>query len=176
MKAGSRLALYGAGLLVAFAASFALAGVIIPDSFVAAWAAGSESNSHQPAEQEGHGLAFESDGFTLTSIEAPAVVGQAGELSFQILDEAGEPVTDYAQPHDNALHLIAIRDDGTGFAHVYPELDGDTGTWSAPWTWESAGTYRVYAEFTPTHGTEESIALARVIEVAGEPATSDGDS
>lgn len=51
MKAGGRLALYGAGLVVAFGGAFGLAGAVIPDSFVAAWAEGSDVNTHG----EGHG-------------------------------------------------------------------------------------------------------------------------
>ena len=46
MRAGGRLALYGAGLVVAFGGAFAAAGAIIPDSVVAAWAEGAEMNTH----------------------------------------------------------------------------------------------------------------------------------
>ncbi len=52
MKAGGRLALYGAGLVVAFGGAFGLAGAVIPDSFAKAqWAEGSNVNAHG----EGHG-------------------------------------------------------------------------------------------------------------------------
>ena len=34
MKAGTRLALYGAGLAVAFGAAFGISGVVVPDSVV----------------------------------------------------------------------------------------------------------------------------------------------
>ncbi|WP_217132452.1 hypothetical protein [Leucobacter chinensis] len=37
MRAGTKLALYGAGLVVAFAASYGLAGVLVPDSVVHDW-------------------------------------------------------------------------------------------------------------------------------------------
>lgn len=37
MRASTKLALYGAGLVVAFAASYGLAGVLVPDSVVHDW-------------------------------------------------------------------------------------------------------------------------------------------
>lgn len=50
MNAGVRLTLYGAGLVAAFGAAFGIAGVVVPESFVAEWiAAGSDdapSQSH----------------------------------------------------------------------------------------------------------------------------------
>ncbi|TDT31054.1 hypothetical protein ACF3NT_12445 [Naumannella halotolerans] len=43
-----RLALYGLALLIVFAASWFLAGALVPSSVVADWT-GSSSGSHQPA-------------------------------------------------------------------------------------------------------------------------------
>lgn len=179
MKAGARLALYGAGLVVAFGGAFVAAGAIIPDSFVAAWAEDSatgghgEEGGHGAAEQEtaGHalnGLSIDADGFVLSPIAAPAGVGQAGELSFQIQTAAGEPVTEFTEAHEKDLHLIVVRTDGAEFRHVHPELDESTGTWSVPWEWDEAGTYRVYADFTPATEGAEGITLTRSVEVAGE--------
>ena len=37
-----------------------------------------------------------------------------------------------------------------------------------PWTWDEAGTYRVYADFTPAGEEAEGITLTRAIEVAGD--------
>lgn len=52
MKTGARLALYGAGLVVAFGGAFGLAGVIVPNSLVDAWAEESETNSHGVGQSE----------------------------------------------------------------------------------------------------------------------------
>ena len=57
-------------------------------------------------------------------------------------------MTDFTTSHDKELHLIVVRTDGTQFRHVHPTMDAD-GTWSLPWTWTAAGTYRVYADFVP---------------------------
>ena len=177
MKAGGRLALYGAGLVVAFGGAFGLAGAVIPDSFAAAWAEGSGVNAHgeghgdaaqETAEPALNGVSASADGFVLSPVQAPTAAGEDGDLSFQILDESGEPVTEYTTAHEKDLHLIAVRTDGAGFQHVHPELDTSTGTWSVPWTWDEAGTYRVYADFTPAGEEAEGITLTRAIEVAGD--------
>lgn len=173
MNAGGRLALYGAGLVVSFGGAFGLAGTVIPDSFVAAWAEGSEMNIHgstkqETAQHELNGVSASVGSFVLSPVQAPTAAGEDGELSFQILDESGDPVTEYTTAHEKDLHLIAVRTDGTGFQHVHPELDTSAGTWSAPWTWDEAGTYRVYADFTPAGEGAEGITLTRAVEVAGD--------
>ncbi|GAA1315833.1 hypothetical protein ACFSWE_01770 [Leucobacter albus] len=51
MNAGAKLALYGAGLVVAFGASYGLASVIVPASFVADWVASGETHAvNEPGE------------------------------------------------------------------------------------------------------------------------------
>ena len=43
------------------------------------------------------------------------------------------------------------------------------GTWSLPWPWTAAGTYRVYADFVPdTDEALTAITLTRTVEVAGD--------
>ncbi|UQN15707.1 hypothetical protein [Gulosibacter sp. ACHW.36C] len=176
MNAAGRLALYGAGLVVAFGAAFAVAGAVIPDDAAASWAQDSNMNSHgtshsgheQATETILNGVSVSQNGYELSPVQAPATVGEAGELSFQILDAAGDPVTEYATAHDKDLHLIVVRTDGVEFRHVHPELDTSTGTWSTPWSWDAAGTYRVYADFTPAADGAEGLTLTRGVEVAGD--------
>lgn len=177
MRAGARLALYGAGLVVAFGGAFAAAGAIIPSSLVEAWAEGSEMNSHgeshagaaeKASEHTCNGTSIDSGGFVISHVEAPHTVGDEGEIRFQIQTVSGEPVTDFAEAHEKDLHLIVVRTDGTQFRHVHPELDVATGTWSLPWEWSAAGTYRVYADFTPANKGAEGITLTRTVEVTGD--------
>ncbi|MEV4777222.1 heavy-metal-associated domain-containing protein [Microbacterium sp. LWH12-1.2] len=180
MNAGGRLALYGAGLVVAFGAAFAVAGAVVPGDIAATWVKKDEMNGHtEEAGTAAHGasehttadalkgLSLSAGGFTLSPVEAPGAVGEGGELSFRILDEAGEPVTSYATAHDKELHLIVVRSDGMLFRHVHPELDTGTGLWSLPWTWTDAGTYRVYADFTPSGKDAVGLTLTRTLQVAG---------
>lgn len=180
MNAGTRLGLYGLGLVVAFAGAFGLAGAVVPESVVEGWVGESEMNGHQEghgASAEGvevgqsnasalKGLALEIDGYVLSPVEAPVAVGEPGELNFQIQDADGIPVTEYTTAHDKDLHLIVARTDGTQFRHVHPVLDEATGTWSLPWEWVSAGTYRVFADFTTAEGS--SLTLSRAVQVAGD--------
>lgn len=179
MKAPVRLAAYGAGLVVAFGAAFGLAGVAVPDSVVAAWAQSSESGSHGedhggPGEEEAadhamNGVSASADGYVLSPVAAPSNTDDAGTLSFRILDEDGQPVTEYTTAHEKDLHLIVVRTDGAEFRHVHPVLDEATGTWSVPsWSWDVAGTYRVYADFTPAGDDAEGLTLTRTVEVAGD--------
>lgn len=180
MKTGARLALFGAGLAVAFGGAFGIAAAVAPDDIVAASEKGNEMNGHE----EGHeaesasstpemasalkGLAISIDGYVLSPIDAPATAGEAGTLRFQIQDADGEPVTAYTMAHDKDLHLIVARSDGSHFAHVHPVLDESTGTWSVPWEWADAGTYRVFTDFTTGGADAENLTLSRIVQVAGD--------
>jgi hypothetical protein len=183
MNAGTRLTLYGLGLVVAFGGAFGLAGAVIPTSVVDGWTKGTEMDSHNGGHDTGataagesanaaadalKGLSLGLEGYVLSPVEAPAGAGEPGELSFRIHDDAGTPVTDYATAHDKDLHLIVVRSDGSQFRHVHPTLDESTGTWSLPWEWPQAGTYRVFADFTPAGADAPSLTLTRTVQVSGD--------
>lgn len=123
-----------------------------------------KSNAGLPAALPG--LSLSSSGYVLAPVTAPAHVGESGELRFQIRTQDGSALTRFATAHEKALHLMVVRSDGDQFRHVHPALDKSTGTWSLPWRWNAAGTYRVYADFTPGD-TGEGVTLARTVEVAG---------
>ncbi|WP_153503294.1 heavy-metal-associated domain-containing protein [Cumulibacter manganitolerans] len=172
MNAGGRLAAYAGGLAVAFAAAYGIAGAVVPDSAVASWTRHAADSGHGAehaagADQQPPGLSLAADGFALSPIDAPATTGTDGLLSFQILDTAGAPLTTFATAHEKELHLIVVRTDGTQFRHVHPVLDASTGTWSMPWTWTAAGSYRVFADFTPTGKDATAITLTRTVDVSG---------
>lgn len=179
MNAAGRLGLYGAGVAVAFAGAFGVAALVVPDDVVAAWQDATTDQhtegGHATAEEDPMtttvmpGTTLAAHGYALSPVSAPAATGEAGTLSFAILDPDGEPLTAFETSHEKDLHLIVVRSDGAGFRHVHPTLDEATGTWSIPWTWEAAGTYRVYADFVPD--VEEgpgSVTLTRSVDVAGE--------
>lgn len=183
MNAAGRLGLYGAGLVVAFGAAFALASAVVPgdqggrtDMTEHEHAAAPEatSHAHNAGEHESTsasaealaGLSLSAQGYELSPVTAPAATGETGALSFRILDADGEPVTAFDTAHEKELHLIVVRTDGSGFRHVHPTLDRATGAWSIPWEWDAAGAYRVFADIAPTDGT--AVTLTRTIDVAGE--------
>jgi len=183
MNTAARLGVYGAGLVLLFGAAFAAAGALIPDEAVTA-RADDEAASHDMAadegsaastaghEDEGHenpghvsGVSITQEGFTLGPIASPAEAKQQGTLSFRILNTTGDPVTEFVTAHEKKLHLIIVRTDGSGYRHVHPDLDSATGTWSLPWTWEAAGTYRVYADFVAQG--DVAATLSRAVDVRG---------
>lgn len=183
MSAAGRLGLYAAGLAATFAAAFGIAAAAVPESAVEARMADAvhaEGAIHSEETMEDHdamegsaddapppGLAIAAHGFTLSPVTAPPEADRPGELSFRILDAHGEPLTRYVRAHEKDLHLIVVRSDGTQFRHTHPSLDPATGTWSLPWQWAAAGTYRVYADFTPDVEDATGVTLSRSVDVAG---------
>jgi hypothetical protein len=125
-----------------------------------------DEHGQAPAADPVRGLTVAQDGYQLGSLTAPAVVGEDGTLSFRLTGPDGKRVTDYTTAHDKDLHLIVVRSDGSQFRHVHPSIDG-AGTWSIPWRWAAAGSYRVFADFVPA-ATGDTLTLTSTLEVAGD--------
>lgn len=166
------LAVYGAGLVVAFGGAYGIAGAVVPESVVGQWnaQAGRSHGEHGGAPAQATpaalpGLSMSAEGMSFAPVGAPAVAGEPGTLRFRIENAAGAPVVDYTTTHEKDLHLIAVRADGSQFRHVHPVLDRATGVWSLPWSWAEGGTYRLYADFAPATGSP--VTLSRTVEVAG---------
>ncbi|QYM76806.1 heavy-metal-associated domain-containing protein [Leucobacter luti] len=179
MNTGARLGLYGAGLVVAFGGAFGIAGALVPDSVVTNWT--EQANMQEHSESGGAaahestpaaapaalpGLAISAGGFVLADVTAPARTGEQGQLSFQIQDASGAAVTEFTTAHEKGLHLIVARSDGSEFRHVHPVLDHATGTWTTPWEWDAAGSYRVFTDFTSAAGS--ALTLSSIVQVAGD--------
>ncbi|MEV6924780.1 hypothetical protein AB0M46_09755 [Dactylosporangium sp. NPDC051485] len=179
MNAAGRLGLYAGGVAVAFGAAFATAAAVVPDSAVAGWKSRSAAsaghggmdmtpgNASASSLDGVRGLSLATDGLTLSPVTAPQASEVAGTLSFRVVDATGTAVTGFAPSHEKKLHLIVVRADGSQFRHVHPDMDA-SGTWSIPWQWAQAGTYRVFADFVPA-GTRNApaITLTRTVQVAG---------
>ncbi|AZT94749.1 MAG: heavy-metal-associated domain-containing protein [Brevibacterium aurantiacum] len=180
MKAPARLSLYGLVLVAVFAVAGFTANAVIPEETVQSWAEDTADNTHHEEgdamngdEHEGHnagasslGLGLAQDGYQLTAVSAPTATGTEGELLLTVTGPDGNPVTDFELEHEKELHLIAVRADGQHFRHVHPQMNDD-GTWSIPWQWEAAGSYRVFADFVPAE-TGEGITLSTSVQVAGD--------
>ena len=111
------------------------------------------------------GVTASDRGYTLSEVEAPGEVGEAGILSFEITGPGGDVVTAYDVAHEKKLHLIVVRTDGAEFRHEHPTLGSD-GRWTIPWTWDAAGGYRVYADVVPSE-LGEGLTLTRSVLVEG---------
>ena len=187
MTAARRLGVYAAGVAAVFAGAYAVAAVVVPDSAVADWQAATETAGHTDMSHEGstepvssaglRGLSLADNGLVLSPVTAPGRTGEDGTLSYRIVDAAGAPVTGFATAHEKQMHLIVVRTDGSQYRHVHPVMDA-AGTWSLPWQWQAAGTYRMFADFVPATPDAGSSTLTRTLQVAGDftPVTPPGPS
>ena len=126
--------------------------------------------SGMDAMPSGDGLSATSGGYTFTS-NANATAPSADKASgyrFTITGPDGKPVTGFAVDQTKELHFYAIRSDLTGFQHVHPTMAAD-GTWTAPLAALTAGTWRLFATFTPDSGSGKGtdFVLSRTVTVAG---------
>ncbi|GAB3209724.1 hypothetical protein [Nocardia tengchongensis] len=157
-----KFAAFGGGLVVLFGAALGI-GALVGDRSGAASAETTEHSQHDTAAAP-TGLQDSRSGYTLGEISAPATPDQQGALRFRITGPQGT-VTRYDNLHDKDLHLIVVRSDASQFRHVHPTRAAD-GTWSLDWKWAAPGSYRVFADFSPTGGPGE-LVLSRTVAVAG---------
>ena len=73
--------------------------------------------------------------------------GRTEQLRFRVVDERGRAVRDFDVEHTKRMHLIVARRDLTGFQHLHPTMNAD-GTWTTPLRLSTAGSYRLFADFS----------------------------
>ena len=176
MGAPARLALYGLILVAVFAVAGVTANAVVDEDTVQNWVDEEDHHGADDMNSAGHddhgadgsslGLASAEDGYELTEVAAPSEPGAEDELSLVVTGPDRSPVTDFDLDHEQEMHLIAVRADGQHFRHVHPKRD-EAGTWSIPWEWNEAGTYRVFADFVPS-ATGEGLTLSTSVQVAGD--------
>ncbi|QIK74772.1 hypothetical protein [Nocardioides piscis] len=169
-----------AGFLAAVVAAFALAlvvgqavGPVGGDEPVSA-----HGDVHEPASEPvtattddiPGGLMVSQSGYTLALAEPSTRAGQDRPVAFTITGPDGAPVTGFEVEHEKQLHLIAVRRDFTGFQHVHPVLDEDTGVWSVDLDL-TPGSWRVFADFTATGADALTLGADLSVDGRPEPAT-----
>lgn len=170
MSAPARLAIFSVGLLALAFAAFAVGkqvDVSAPGTSaepVAEHMGGMEEIEGGHEAHPVRGLGVAENGLRLQVADPELARGASERLSFQIVDEAGRPVTGFDLTHTKRMHVIVVRRDLTGFQHLHPEMAAD-GTWSVPLRLAEAGTYRLFADFS--HGGEAA-TLADDLRVDGE--------
>jgi hypothetical protein len=76
-------------------------------------------------------------------------------LEFRIADpDTGAPVKHFEVVHEKLFHLFIVSQDLQYFAHVHPQLDGDS-VFRLKTSLPRPGTYRLLADFYPTGGTPQ---------------------
>jgi hypothetical protein len=82
-------------------------------------------------------------------------VGKPATWTLKVTDAAsGAPVKDFDEVHDKLMHLIVVKKDLSWFNHIHPEHKGD-GTFTVTTTLPTAGSYKLYADYTPKGRTQE---------------------
>ena len=130
--------------------------------------AASPTPTHAHGAPTGDGVLSEAHGFRLTGVQLPARAGKPGNVSVELLDAAGSPVTSMVRNQTKLLHLYVVRSDLAAFRHLHPEFRD--GTWVAPVTLPSPGTYRVITEFSVKDaGHTDHVVLGAEATRAGAP-------
>ncbi|QIG44707.1 hypothetical protein G5V58_19695 [Nocardioides anomalus] len=169
MSTVTRLVAYVAGCAALFALALGVGRVVGPVGSDPAAAAEHDDMGAMPGMgSSGHdvgGLAASADGWTLALDAAEAAPGPQ-RIAFTITGADGAPLTAYDEQHERDLHLVVVRRDLTGFQHVHPTLDADTGEWSVDGVELTPGAWRVVADFVPAGG--EKTVLGTDLLVPGD--------
>jgi hypothetical protein len=171
-----RLAGFAGGLAVVFAAALgvgAWAGPVDDPQPPEHGHAGSPTPapSHVPAgapvphaADVPGGLQSSEAGYALSLKRPTTQPGDDVPVAFTVSGPDGAPVPAYDVSHEKELHLVAVRRDQTGFQHVHPQRDED-GTWHTRLDL-TPGSWRLFADFTPTGG--RPLTLGTDLAVAGD--------
>ncbi|HEX9996030.1 MAG TPA: hypothetical protein VGB45_02720 [Abditibacterium sp.] len=82
-------------------------------------------------------------------------VGKPTTWTLQINDaETGAPTKDFSVVHDKLMHLIVVSRDLSWFNHIHPKYEGN-GTFKITTTLPKAGSYKLYADYTPKGKPQE---------------------
>ncbi|TDD51728.1 hypothetical protein [Saccharopolyspora elongata] len=172
MNTAAKLAAYGALVALGFGGAWitgTAVGPLTPGTAQAhaghpdggnAGDAGDHSGTVAGATQDQTpaGLTSTRGGYTLAPTTTLLAPETTDEFSFRITGADGRPVTRFDVEHDKWMHLIVVRRDTAGYQHLHPEISPD-GTWHVPMRLPGAGTYRVFADFTPTGGEGQTLGV-----------------
>ena len=85
-----------------------------------------------------------------------AAANEKSELVIRITDRQGNPVERYEENHEKLLHLIVVDHRLAYFNHLHPEYRGN-GEFAVATTFPEGGSYKVFADFVPEGGSNETI-------------------
>ncbi|RJT75663.1 DUF1541 domain-containing protein [Arthrobacter cheniae] len=136
MKAPARLALYGAGLVVAFSAAYGLAGVVVPDSVVAAWQDTSGMKDHSEGQDD---MGTHDRGMNEAGQEAGGMAGHEHAPDGGRAPEGIRPATNPTYPVGTKVILTADHMPGMKGADAVISGAFDTTTYSVSYTPTTGG-------------------------------------
>ncbi|SNQ51876.1 Secreted protein [Frankia canadensis] len=169
MNTAVRLTAFGAALALVVAGAYGVGMAVGPVTTVDAGVGTAEARdaghddghggtAQAAASDQPGGLASSAGGYTFTPTDSRLTPGLREDFAFRILGPNGAPATAFDVEHDKRMHLIVVRRDGTGFQHVHPDMTPE-GTWVVPLTVPAAGSYRAFADFTPTGGAATTLGV-----------------
>ncbi|MFI0817939.1 hypothetical protein ACH4TX_15760 [Streptomyces sp. NPDC021098] len=180
MNTPLKITAFAVALAATLGAAYGVGDAVVPIGTSAEPAAHAEHEGTNDQDKEGEhgehaengqstppgGLQIAENGYSL-DLETPRIPAvKKSELRFSIRDSAGRKVTAFKREHDKELHLIlASRDLGT-FRHLHPTRSSD-GTWSTSAGLPTAGTYRLFADFTPAAKGAKGLTLGTDLAVSG---------
>ncbi len=100
----------------------------------------------------------------LTADRNEIVAQQPTSLILNVKNAKGDLIRDLQILHEKPLHLILVSDDLSEFNHLHPEPQSD-GSYRVGFTFPHGGSYRLYADFTPTGAKQ--IVERYSVEVSG---------
>jgi hypothetical protein len=196
MNTAAKLGAYGAALALVAGGGWVTGTAVGP--FPGATGAGTEAAGHGDthggaaaavADHQPGGLASAAGGYTLIPASTTLTPGATTAFTFKITGPDGAAVTAYDVEHEKRMHFIVVRRDTTGYRHLHPGLGAD-GTWTVPIAIAEAGSYRAFADFTPSGGKARTLGVdlvapglfqpvdhreSRVADVGGHRVRLDGD-
>ncbi len=82
-------------------------------------------------------------------------VGKPVTWTLKISDaKSGQPVKDFETEMTKKMHLIVVKNDLSWFNHIHPQL-GANGNFVVTTTIPTSGSYKLYADYTPTGRKQE---------------------
>ncbi|MFF6997961.1 hypothetical protein ACFY93_23785 [Streptomyces sp. NPDC008313] len=175
MNTGVKITVFATALAATFGTAYGVGAAVGPTAPDRNSAAHADHDRPAPSGHGGHGghespapagLQISEAGYTL-DLETPRVrAGEKNELRFAVRDEGGRKVTSYRREHGKELHLILASRDLVTYRHLHPTRAAD-GTWSTPVDLPAAGTYRVFADFTPAAGNATGLTLGADLAASG---------
>jgi hypothetical protein len=149
MSVAAKLAGFAATLAVLFGVGALAGGLLDPSApggdAEAAGHGGGMSGDMKAMAVRGLGVA--ENGLRVVVDDPQLRRGRTERVRFRIVDERGRAVRDFDVEHTKRMHLIVARRDLTGFQHLHPTMNAD-GTWRTPLRLSTAGSYRLFADFS----------------------------
>jgi hypothetical protein len=168
MKTGSRLIVFGLGVVAVFGLAAVTGAALGPIDVGAPAGHALDHTAGAAQSSELAGLSVASGEYRLVADEVSVTADTPSQYTFRIVTDDGSPVTDFDVLHDRRLHLIVLSRNLIDYLHLHPAMDAG-GSWQITIPPLHPGSYRVYADFQPTGA--DRMTLGTDLQVPGPVGT-----